>query len=124
VTADETAIYSSFQHQVWLINTGCREPDLAAPGLNNGLKLREEVDAHPDGEQDLQHQSHIVPAGLIQLHTHCVDAVGHLHATNTLILLQSVWHNVAGKPSKQISLLQCCHPVVHSGQWSGDLLWF
>ncbi len=84
--------------------TGCRKPNLAAPGLDDGPELREEVDADPDGEQDLQHQPHIVPAGLIQLHTHCVDAVGHLHATNTLTLLQSVWHNVAGKPSRQISV--------------------
>ena len=115
--------YSSFLHlqQAWLIYTGRREADLTALGLDDGPKLTEEVDADPDGEQDLQHQSHIVPAGLIQLHTYCVDAVGHLHATNTLTL---VWHNVAGKSSRQISLLQCCHPVVHSGQWSSGLLQF
>jgi len=80
--------------------------DLTAPGLNDGPELRDEVDADPDGEQDLQHQAHIVPAGLIQLHTHCVDAVGHLHATNILTLPQSVWYNVAGKASRQISIFQ------------------
>jgi len=80
--------------------------DLAAPGLDDGPELREKVDADPDGQQDLQHQPHIVPAGLIQLHTHSVDAVSHLHATNTLTLLQSVWHKVAARPPKQISVFQ------------------
>lgn len=55
-----------------------RVSHLAAAGDHDGPEHAEQLDADPDGEQDLQHQPHIVPCRLIQLHTHCVNAVRHL----------------------------------------------
>ncbi len=101
--------------------------DLAAPGLDDGPELRQEVDGHPNGQHDLKHQSHIVPAGLIQLHTHCMDAVGHLHVTNTLTLPQPVWYNIAGKAYRLMIVFQTlpsCGAQRSMVRWlATDLTW-